>query len=60
MSHIDKVPSLLYLAYVKKGLGVREGAEWVRKKIERSWNKLCPEAQDIIKDKYDSAMKLLM
>jgi uncharacterized protein len=53
MAHIDQVTSLLHLAYCKKKLGVSDGANWVRGKIERSWNKLCPEARDIIKPKYD-------
>jgi predicted hydrolase (HD superfamily) len=59
MSHIDQVPSLLHLAYCKKELNVNEGAKWVRDKIERSWNKLCPEAKEIIKPKYES-IKLIL
>jgi putative nucleotidyltransferase with HDIG domain len=59
MSHIDQVPSLLHLAYCKKKLDVSEGANWVRGKIERSWNKLCPEAKEITKHKYES-IKLIL
>jgi uncharacterized protein len=60
MSHIDQVPSLLHLAYCKMKLNVSEGAKWVRGKIERSWNKLCPEAKEIIRDKYESVNLLIM
>lgn len=59
MAHIDGVPSLLHLAYCKRKMDVREGANWVSKKIERSWNKLCPEAKDIIREKYESAKSTL-
>lgn len=59
MAHIDQVPSLLHLAYCNKGMGISEGADWVSKKLERSFNKLCPEAKEIIKDKYESAKIVL-
>lgn len=59
MAHIEQVPSLLHLVYYKRNMGVTEGANWVSKKIERSWNKLCPEGKKIIKEKYESAQIVL-
>lgn len=59
MAHIDQVPSLLHLVYYKRKMDVSEGADWVSKKLERSWNKLCPEAKKIIKSKYESAKIVL-
>jgi 8-oxo-dGTP diphosphatase len=59
MAHIDQVPSLLHLAYHNRNMDVKEGAEWVSSKIERSFNKLCPEAKDIMKEKYESAKMVL-
>ncbi|WP_308011344.1 HD domain-containing protein [Clostridium tagluense] len=59
MAHIDQVPSLLHLAYHNKKMEVKEGAEWVSGKIERSWNKLCPEAKEIMKRKYECAKVVL-
>jgi putative nucleotidyltransferase with HDIG domain len=59
MAHIDQVPSLLHLVYYNRKMGVRDGAEWVSKKIERSFNKLCPEAKEIMKEKYDCAKIVL-
>lgn len=59
MFHIDNMPALLHLAYCNKGMETSEGAKWVRNKIERSWNKLCPEAKKIMKEKYDSVQCLL-
>lgn len=59
MAHIASIPSLLKLAYTKKGLNAIDGATWVHGKIQRSWNKLCPEAKEIMRDQYDSAMMVL-
>jgi len=59
MAHIDQIPSLLHLAYVSKGMDIDEGAKWVCEKIERSWEKLCDEAKEIIKDKYCSSKIIL-
>ncbi|SKC82167.1 HD domain-containing protein [Maledivibacter halophilus] len=59
MAHIENIPSLLYFAYCKKGLGIDKGSQWVSKKIERSWNKLNDEGRMLILDKYESAQKIL-
>ena len=52
MAHIYQVPSLLHLAYVNHQMGIDEGKEWVLNKIERSMNKLCPEAKDMVREHY--------
>lgn len=59
MAHIEQVPSLLHLAYYKRNMGVTEGANWVSKKIQYSFNKICPEGQEIIRAKYESAQLVL-
>ena len=59
IAHIENVPSLLCLAYAKFEMEIDEGVEWVRKKLERSWNKLNPDMKIIIKDKYDATIKIL-
>ena len=59
MAHFDAVPNLLHLAFVKWGMGIEEGTEWVKAKLERSWNKLTPEAKDIVKDDYAAIKKVL-
>ncbi len=60
MAHIDQIPSLLHLAYCKRKMSVDEGAIWVSDKIERSWNKLCLEAKEIIREKYVSGKSTLI
>jgi 8-oxo-dGTP diphosphatase len=59
MAHIDQVPSLLHLTYHNRKMDVKDGAEWVSRKIERSFNKLCPEAKDIMKVKYECVKMVL-
>ena len=34
-------------AIIQKGLDVDSGSKWVKYKIERSWNKLTPDVQDL-------------
>lgn len=59
MAHIAQVPSLLYLAYVQHQMAIDEGSKWVLEKLQRSWSKLCPEAQKLIQKHYQSALKIL-
>lgn len=59
IAHIDQVPSLLYLAYTRRNHNVDDGNVWVRQKLIRSWNKLCPEARRIIQPKYEAAQLML-
>ena len=56
ISHFDSVPSLLYLAYVERKMDIEQGAQFVRKKLERSYNKLSDESKEIYKVKYEQVM----
>ncbi|OGO82694.1 MAG: hypothetical protein A2Y18_01080 [Clostridiales bacterium GWD2_32_19] len=59
MAHINHIPSLLYWAYVEKEMDTEEGVKLVSNKIERSFNKMSKEAQEIMKEKYELAQKIL-
>lgn len=59
VSHIQQIPSLLYLAFVEYGMGIDEGACWVRNKILRSWKKLSPSVQEAIRPQFEAALKVL-
>jgi len=59
LSHIIQVPSLLFLAYKEKGMGIDEGRDFVREKIKRTWKKLTPEVKELIKLEYESALVIL-
>ena len=59
MSHIEHVPSLLYLAYIHHGMGIDEGQNWVKAKLQRSWQKLREDVQDLVRDQYEAALNVL-
>ncbi len=59
MAHFNSVNSLFYLTFFSHKLEVDEASDWIMQKLERSWNKLSPEAKDIIEDKY-KACKLIL
>ena len=59
MSHVEQVPSLLYLVYVHHGMEIDEGRLWVTAKLQRSWRKLRADVQEILRDRYEAALKTL-
>ncbi len=59
MAHIENFKSLLYLAYVEKGLSIEEGSDWVLKKVQRSWSKMSLQAKKMMKNKYESIVNCL-
>ncbi|MDE7194491.1 MAG: HD domain-containing protein [Oscillospiraceae bacterium] len=59
VSHFDSVPSLFYLAYVRRNMGIAEGVEFVRSKLERSFNKLSEESKRLYSDKYNEVMRVI-
>lgn len=59
ISHFDSVPSLLYLAYVERKMGIDEGRQFVKEKLERSFQKLSVESKQYYEDKYKQVMSVL-
>ncbi len=59
ISHFDSVPSLLYLAYVERQMRIEEGIDFVKGKLERSFNKLSDESKNYYEDKYKQVMDVL-
>lgn len=60
MAHFYSIPSLLRMVYVEKQMGIDEGAEFVYRKLERSYNKLSEQGKKIIEPKYEAAQKILI
>lgn len=60
ISHFDNVPSLLYLAYVKKGMDIAEGKEFVKSKLNRSFQKLSSESKKYYQNKFEQVMQVLI
>ena len=59
MSHITELADMMYLAYGVHKMKTVEGAKFVLGKMERSWNKLMPEAKAMIRNDYRVARKIL-
>jgi hypothetical protein len=59
IAHIDQIPSLFYLVFVQHQMDIDEGTAWIWAKLERSWNKLCPECKEMIRHKYEAAKKIV-
>lgn len=59
VSHLDSVPSLFYLAYVKRKLNISEGIEFVRGKLERSFSKMSEQSKELYTDKYNEVLKFI-
>lgn len=60
ISHFDSVPSLFYLAYVKRGYSIREGTEFVANKLKRSFEKLSGQSRAMYQEKYLAVMKTVL
>lgn len=58
ISHFDSVPSLLYLAYVERQMGIEEGIRFVKGKLDRSFSKLSKESKVFYEDKYRQVMSI--
>ena len=58
ISHFDSIPSLLYLAYVNKCMDIENGANFVKNKLQRSFNKLSEESKEFYSQKYNEVMKI--
>ena len=59
ISHFDSVPSLLYLAYVQRGMEIEEGKEFVKDKLTRSFQKLSVESKKYYQNKFEKVMEVL-
>ncbi len=59
ISHFDTLPALFYLAFVQRKLSIAEGTEFVKSKLERSYNKMSKESKEYYKDKRDLIQSIL-
>ena len=59
MAHFDCLPSLFHLVYNEMNLSVNEGEEYLKKKLERDYNKLSERTRKMIKDRYNNIVKVL-
>lgn len=59
MNAFDHIEGQFHAAFVSENLNQEKARESVRKKLSNCYNKLSPNAKEIIKSKYNAAMLLL-
>ncbi len=59
ISHYDTLPSLFYLAFVQRKLNIDDGVEFVKSKLERSYNKMSQESKKYYQDKRNMIQSIL-
>jgi hypothetical protein len=59
MSHFDNIAALFSLAYAKMNLGVAEGREFVKAKLERDFAKLRPETRKMLESRFEQIMEVV-
>jgi len=61
IAHFDCIPSVFHLAFGKNelDLSIEEGTEFVKKKLERDFNKLSDRTKIELKDRYENIMSVL-
>ena len=59
ISHFDSIPSLFYLAYVRRGYSIDDGTNFVVNKLNRSFAKLSDKSKSEYQQKYLSVMNTI-
>ncbi len=59
MAHFRSIPDMFYFVYKDLGCDIEEGKQKLRKKFSESYNKMIPQAQEIVGEKYVAVMKIL-
>ncbi len=59
MAHFRSIPDMFYFVYKDLGCDIEEGKQKLRKKFTESYNKMIPEAKEIVEEKYIAVMKIL-
>jgi len=59
ISHYDTLPSLFYLVFVQRKLNINDGVEFIKSKLERSYNKMSQGSKDYYQHKRDMVLSIL-
>ena len=57
IAHFDAIPSLFSLAYKDRKMKIEEGANFVKEKLKRDYQKLSPKTKELMKSRYQNIMK---
>lgn len=59
ISHYDTLPSLFYLVFVQRKLNINDGVEFIKSKLERSYNKMSEESKKHYQNKREMVLSIL-
>lgn len=59
ISHYDNLPSLFYLAFIQRKLNIDDGTNFVKNKLDRSYNKMSNESKEYYKNKRELILSIL-
>ncbi|MCI8347622.1 MAG: HD domain-containing protein [Bacilli bacterium] len=59
IAHFDSIPALFSLAFKERNLNLNEGTKFVKKKLERDYNKLSVRTKKLLEERYFSIRKVL-
>jgi HD superfamily phosphodiesterase len=59
MSHITELADMFSLTYGIHRFDSLTGAKWLKAKLKRSWSKTMPEGKKLVKEDYETAIKIL-
>lgn len=59
IAHFDTIPGLFSYAFKKRNLDLNDGTIFVRKKLERDYNKLSDKTKNLLEEKYKNIIKVL-
>ena len=61
IAHFDCIPSVFHLAFGKNDMdmSIKDGTEFVKKKLERDFSKLSDRTREELRARYDTIMKVL-
>lgn len=59
IAHFDCLPALFSLVYKEMDLSISDGKEYVRKKLERDYNKLSDRTRELLKERYENIVRVL-
>ncbi len=59
MAHITELADMFYLTFGVHKYKTQEEVRWLKNKLDRSWDKIMPEGQEIIKEDYKITMGII-
>ena len=61
IAHFDCIPSLFHLAFggTEKNMTLEDGTEFVKRKLERDFNKLSDRTKEELKERYENIVEIL-